>query len=248
MAMTRRRQMTERSTLTRCSAYSRLGPALQRLAEDLYLLSGFPPYAINVYLAGDVLIDAGSRHAAGRILRQLSGRQVSLHALTHAHADHQGSSHEVCQKLGLPLWCGELDAAAVEDGRIRERMPPQLINSLIGKVSPGPPHPVTRRLGEGDTVTGFEVLDTPGHSAGHISLWRESDRTLICGDVFTNIDTVTGLPGLHEPKSFFTPDPERNRQSMRRLAELEPELVCFGHGRPLRDPARLRSFVAQLRD
>jgi glyoxylase-like metal-dependent hydrolase (beta-lactamase superfamily II) len=165
MAMTRRRQMTERSTLTRCSAYSRLGPALQRLAEDLYLLSGFPPYAINVYLAGDVLIDAGSRHAAGRILRQLSGRQVSLHALTHAHADHQGSSHEVCQKLGLPLWCGELDAAAVEDGRIRERMPPQLINSLIGKVSPGPPHPVTRRLGEGDTVTGFEVLDTPGHRA-----------------------------------------------------------------------------------
>lgn len=193
--MTRRRQMTERSTLTRCSAYSRLGPALQRLAEDLYLLSGFPPYAVNVYLAGDVLIDAGSRHAAERILRQLSGRQVSLHALTHAHADHQGSSHEVCQKLGLPLWCGELDAAAVEDGRIRERMPPQLINSLIGKVFPGPPHPVTRRLGEGDTVTGFEVLDTPGHSAGHISLWRESDRTLICGGVFTNIDTVTGLPG-----------------------------------------------------
>ena len=66
--------------------------------------------------------------------------------------------------------------------------------------------------------------------------------------MFTNIDTVTGLPGLHEPKSFFTPDPERNRQSMRRLAELEPELVCFGHGRPLRDPARLRSCVAQLRD
>lgn len=240
--------MTERSILTRWSAYSRLACDLQRLAHDLYLLSGFPPYAINVYLAGDVLIDAGSRHAAGRILRELAGRDVELHALTHAHGDHQGSSHEVCEKLNLPLWCGELDAPAVEDGRIRERMPPQLINSLIGHVFPGPPHPVARRLHEGDVVGDFQVLDTPGHSAGHISFWRESDRTLICGDVFTNIDTITGLPGLHEPKSFFTPDPERNRRSMRRLAELEPQLVCFGHGRPLRDPAKLSAFVARLRD
>lgn len=220
---------------------------MQRLAsDDLYLLAGFPPYAINVYLAGDVLIDAGSRHAAGRILRQLRGHAVKLHALTHAHADHQGSSHEICQELDIPLWCGELDAPAVEDGRIRERMPPQLINSLIGRVFPGPPHPVARRLHEGDSVAGFQVLDTPGHSAGHVSFWRESDRTLICGDVFTNIDTITGLPGLHEPKRFFTPDPARNRESMRRLAELEPALVCFGHGRPLRDPDKLRRFVADL--
>ncbi len=100
----------------------------------------------------------------------------------------------------------------------------------------GPGHPVGRQLHEGDEVAGFTVLDTPGHSAGHMSLWRESDRTLICGDVFTNINTLTGLPGLHEPKAYFTPDPARNRESMRRLAELEPELVCFGHGRPLRDP------------
>ena len=62
----------------------------------------------------------------------------------------------------------------------------------------------------------------PGHSAGHIAFWRESDRALICGDVFTNVDTITGVPGLHEPKSFFTPDPARNRESMRRLAALGP--------------------------
>lgn len=95
-------------------------------------------------------------------------------------------------------------------------------------------------------VGGFKVLDTPGHSAGHISLWRESDGTLICGDVFTNIDQLTGIPGLHEPKSFFSPDPARNRESMRQLAALEPRLVCFGHGRPLRDPAKLRAFADSL--
>ncbi|HSO98820.1 MAG TPA: MBL fold metallo-hydrolase [Solirubrobacteraceae bacterium] len=221
---------------------------MKELADGVAILGGFPPYAINVYLVGDVLVDAGSRHAARRILRQLHGRVVSTHVVTHAHADHQGSSHAVCQALGIPLWCGERDAEAIEDGDIKSRMPAHPMNTLIQAIFPGPPHPVARRLSEADTVAGFTVLDTPGHSAGHISLWRESDRTLICGDVFTNLDTVTGLPGLHEPKTFFTPDPPRNRDSMRRLAALEPALVLFGHGRPLRDPAKLQAFTAQLPD
>jgi glyoxylase-like metal-dependent hydrolase (beta-lactamase superfamily II) len=219
---------------------------VKKLADDLYLLDGFPPYAINIYLVGDVLVDAGSRHAAKRILRQISGRSVSAHAVTHAHPDHQGASHEVCEALRLPLWCGAADAEAMEDGRIMQRQPSHPINRLIGAAFPGPPHPVDRRLHEGDDVAGFTVLDTPGHSAGHIALWREADRALICGDVFTNIDTLTGIPGLHEPKPFFTPDPARNRDSMRRLAGLRPELVCFGHGRPLRDPAKLAAFAEQL--
>jgi hydroxyacylglutathione hydrolase len=219
---------------------------LQKLADDLHILSGFPPYAINVYLMGDVLVDAGSRHAAKRILRQLNGRTVSAHALTHAHSDHQGASHEVCEALRIPLWCGERDVEAVEDGRIYERMPAHPITWVIGKVFTGPPHPVARRLNEGDEVAGFAVLDVPGHSAGHVAYWRDSDRTLICGDVFTNIDTITGVPGLHAPKTFFTPDPERNRESMRRLAALEPKLVCFGHGRPLRDPEKLKRFTDRV--
>jgi hydroxyacylglutathione hydrolase len=219
---------------------------MKRLADDLHLLDGFPPYAINVYLMGDVLVDAASRHARKRILRQLKGRTVSGHALTHAHPDHQGSSHAVCEALSIPLWCGERDADAVEDGRIMDRQPRHPLNSIIGRVFPGPPHPVARRLREGDELAGFEVLDVPGHSAGHVAFWRESDRVMILGDVLTNVDTVTGVPGLHEPKSFFTPDPARNRESARRLAALDPALVCFGHGRPLRDPAKLRTFVGRL--
>jgi hydroxyacylglutathione hydrolase len=219
---------------------------MKKLADDLFLLDGFPPYAINVYLVGDVLVDAGSRHAAKRILRQLSGRTVGAHAVTHAHPDHQGASHEVCEKLRLPLWCGAGDADAMEDGRIMERQPRHPVNKLIGIAFPGPPHPVDRRLHEGDDVAGFQVLDVPGHSAGHVAFWRESDRALVCGDVVTNIDTITGIPGLHEPKPFFTPDPPRNRESMRRLAALDPALVCFGHGRPLRNPDKLAAFVEKL--
>jgi glyoxylase-like metal-dependent hydrolase (beta-lactamase superfamily II) len=127
-----------------------------------------------------------------------------------------------------------------------ERQPRHPINAIIGRMLPGPPHPVARRLREGDLVAGFQVLDVPGHSAGHVAYWREADRTLICGDVFTNIDTITGLPGLHEPRPMFTPDPARNRDSMRRLAALESSLVCFGHGRPLRGPVKLKAFADRL--
>ena len=93
---------------------------------------------------------------------------------------------------------------------------------------------------------GFTVLHTPGHSLGHVAFWRESDRTLVLGDVLNNMNLFTGVPGLHQPPEFFTPDPPRNRDSARRLAQLEPALVCFGHGAPLRDTRKFVDFVSSL--
>jgi glyoxylase-like metal-dependent hydrolase (beta-lactamase superfamily II) len=90
------------------------------------------------------------------------------------------------------------------------------------------------------------VLETPGHSDGHVAFWRERDRTLVVGDVLFNLHVLTTLPGLHEPPRILTRDPQRNRESARRLAALEPELALFGHGPPLRDPAGLMAFVAGL--
>ncbi|MEA2411375.1 MAG: hydroxyacylglutathione hydrolase [Thermoleophilaceae bacterium] len=219
---------------------------MRQLADDLWLLRGVPRHAINVYLAGDVLIDAATRRAGRRILSQIEGRAVTAHALTHAHPDHQGASKEVCDALGIPLWCHDKDADAMERGTIPQTQPDHPINRLIARFWLGPPYPVARRLEEGDEVAGFTVLHVPGHSAGHVAYWRESDRTLIVGDVIENLSTNTGLPGLHEPASIFTPDPKRNRESVRRLVALEPELVCFGHGKPLRDPDKLRRWADGL--
>ncbi|MBX6316210.1 MAG: MBL fold metallo-hydrolase, partial [Isosphaeraceae bacterium] len=101
-------------------------------------------------------------------------------------------------------------------------------------------------LHEGDEVGGFRVVETPGHCAGHISFWRESDRALILGDLLANINWFTGLPGLREPPTIFSIDPALNRQSLRKVAALEPALICFGHGPPLRDPKKFRDFVARL--
>jgi hydroxyacylglutathione hydrolase len=216
---------------------------MRQLGDDLYLLRGFPPNAINVYLMGDVIVDTGSRHAGKRILRQVAGRPVSAVALTHVHPDHDGAAREVCQKLGLPLWVGEHDVRAMED----EPPPPEHpMQKLSARAFEGPRHPVDRALREGDEVAGFTVLDAPGHSAGHLAYWRESDRALILGDVLFGMHPLTGIPQLREPPDFFTEDPAQNRASARKLAALEPALVCFGHGPPLRDTKRFTDFVAGL--
>ena len=90
---------------------------MRTLAEGVHQLKGFPPHAINVYLVGDVLVDAGTPSARRRILRQLAGRDVRTHLVTHAHPDHFGSSHAVCEALGVPLWTGDGDAEAIETAR-----------------------------------------------------------------------------------------------------------------------------------
>jgi hydroxyacylglutathione hydrolase len=220
---------------------------MRQLADGVHLLRGFPPNAINVYLVGDVLIDAGTRQAEKRILRQVGGRTLTAHALTHAHPDHQGSSHAICERLGIPLWCGHGDVPAMETpGGIKSSQAPGWLNRLQQRYWTGPPHPVARALKEGDEVAGFTVFEVPGHSPGHVAYWRESDRLLILGDVLNNVNVKTGVTGLHEPPTVFTPDPPRNRESARRLAALEPALTCFGHGPPLRGAGKLTDFCARL--
>jgi hydroxyacylglutathione hydrolase len=220
---------------------------MKELAEGVWQLSGFPPNAINVYVIGDVLIDASTRYATRRILRQVARKEINAHALTHAHPDHQGASHAVCERLRIPFWVGARDADAAENpDLIGERQPDSFMAQFFHKTMTGPGHAVDRTLQEGDEVAGFRVLDVPGHSAGHVAFWRESDGVLILGDVLNSQDIYTGIPGLKEPRPYLTPDPVENRRSARKLAALEPKLTLFGHGPPVRDTQKIVDFVAGL--
>jgi hydroxyacylglutathione hydrolase len=222
---------------------------VRELARDVWQLRGFPPNAINVYLVEDVLIDAGTRHARKRILRQLQGRPVSAHVLTHAHPDHQGSSSKVCDALGVPFCVGEADVPLAEDPRgIARSQPPHPFTRFAMRYWVGPGRVVDRPLSEGAELAGFRVLDVPGHSPGHIAFWRESDRVLILGDVLNNVDVRTGIPGLREPPDFLSADPAENRRSARKLGPLEPRLILFGHGAPSRDTRKFVDFVHRLYD
>jgi glyoxylase-like metal-dependent hydrolase (beta-lactamase superfamily II) len=107
---------------------------------------------------------------------------------------------------------------------------------------------VARELREGDeVVAGFTLVELPGNSPGQIGYWRASDRVLLTGDVFTNMTLLTTVVGLHLPPDLVTVDPDRNRESARRVAALEPDIVGFGHGPALRGAApRLTAFAAQM--
>jgi glyoxylase-like metal-dependent hydrolase (beta-lactamase superfamily II) len=217
-----------------------------QLADDIVHLPLFPRDGINAFLLGDVLVDAGAPRQGGRLLKQLVGRPVRTHVITHAHTDHAGSSRRIASELGIPVWVGAGDADVVESGA-----PPAPFDgpqaAVAERLTRFAGTPVARRLEEGDVVgPGFVVLDTPGHSAGHISLWRDADRTLVCGDVVNTMSLVTTRPGLQEPPQLFTADPALNRVSIRRIAELEPALLLAGHGPPWRDPAALAAFAASL--
>jgi glyoxylase-like metal-dependent hydrolase (beta-lactamase superfamily II) len=204
---------------------------------------------LNVYVAGDVLIDAGARFTSRRLIAALQSHPITVHALTHAHFDHQGGSHAVCEAIGAPLWCGAGDRDAAETGDWTRLLPrPDGWMARLFRRLTGPGHPVTRVLTDGDEVGDLTVIEAPGHTPGHLAFWRERDRVLILGDVLFHRSPVTRRAGLTEPFRFATQDPSANRESARRLAALQPRVVCFGHGAPLTDVARFQDFVANLPD
>jgi hydroxyacylglutathione hydrolase len=218
---------------------------IRRVAEDVFQIPLAPRDAVNAYLLGDVVVDAGTKGAAKRLVKALQGHAVGAHALTHGHPDHAGGSKRLVDAFDIPVWVGERDRADVESGR------PAAADTwgkpVVARLSHYEPVGVARSLREGDDLGhGFTVLETPGHSAGHVAFWRERDRTLLVGDVLFNMSLATTVPGLREPPRIFTRDPRRNRDSARRLAALEPELTLFGHGPPLRDAGGLRAFVDAL--
>jgi glyoxylase-like metal-dependent hydrolase (beta-lactamase superfamily II) len=143
--------------------------------------------------------------------------------------------HAVATKTGAPVWASEADADAIE-GKAPEPIPAQHENHIVNRLARTwweDRHPVSRRLRDGEAVAGFSVIEFPGHTPGQIGLWRESDRTVTCADAMRSMNLVTGLPQLGEMPKIFTVDVDEARRSIRKLAALEANTICFGHGRPL---------------
>lgn len=211
------------------------------------MISLAPRRGMNVFVAGDVVIDAGTHRGARRVVRSLGDHPVRALALTHVHPDHHGGSWRVTRSLGIELWAPAAEADAAAAGETRGMAPKSLILELQQRFWQGPGVIPAREVREGDAIgSGFVAIETPGHSPGHLCFWRARDRVLIAGDVMWNMSPLTGRPGLREPPTVFTLDVEANRRSIDRLAGLEPEVVCFGHGPVLRGAAvPMREFAAR---
>lgn len=217
---------------------------MKNIAKDVYQIPLFPRNAINCFLIEDVLIDAGIRSSSGIILKALKDKNITKHALTHAHADHQGSSKIICETLNIPLLCSEPEKEFAENGNVilEYPKPNHIISQFQKRFWAGKGHPVSETLKEGDQIGGFIVIETPGHSSGHLSFFREKDGLLIVGDVLTNMNLLTTKVGLHEPPNLFTADKKTNRKSIQKIASLKPRILCFGHGPILYDNGELEEF------
>jgi glyoxylase-like metal-dependent hydrolase (beta-lactamase superfamily II) len=222
---------------------------VRNLAPGVWRLKQFPAPSVNVYLAEDVLIDAGTRWDRGRVFAEIANRELSMLALTHVHPDHQGVAKDVCEARQIPLACHADDVDAMEGRRpVQEAAMNNPINKAIRRIWQGPPCKVERVLNEGDEVAGFKVVHAPGHARGEVVYFRESDRVAICGDVIRNMSYATALPGIKEPPEIFTVDPAENRRSIRKLAELEPATILPGHGPAVTDIGAFERFVSALSD
>ncbi len=221
---------------------------MKQVAEGVWRLSEFPPRpVINVYLAGDVLIDAGRTWDKGRIRKQTADRELSMLALTHVHPDHQGAAKPICEERGIPLACHVDDVDAMEGRRpVQEAARDDFRNKLIHRIWEGPPYKVERPFNEGDEIAGFEVIHAPGHARGEVIFWREADRVAICGDVVRNMSYWTTLAGVREPPDIFTYDIEENRRSIRKLADLRPEITLPGHGPEIRGHQSIEALAQRV--
>lgn len=215
----------------------------ERVADGVWLIrGGFPAKTMNVYFIEDggqvTVFDAGIKamtHSIATAAARLGG--IKRVVLGHAHADHRGAA----PGLGAPVYCHPADRADAEgDGGGHyfhlERLPAYArpLMPWLLKQWDGGPVPIAGTVEEGDEVAGFKVIHLPGHAPGMIGLHRESDRLALTSDCFYTLDPTTGLKGHPRvPHVAFNLDTEEARESIRKLAALEPAAAWPGHADPL---------------
>ncbi|MEJ5104268.1 MBL fold metallo-hydrolase [Chryseobacterium sp. MYb328] len=221
---------------------------LRQIAPEVFQISLMPRNSINCYIIEGILVDSGIRSSYTSVKKALQKIPVYQHVLTHAHADHQGCSDQICTEFAIPLLCHPDEVLRTETGMVTKDYPnpEHWIAKLQQKYWAGQGNKVERTIVENDRIGNFRVIETPGHSPGHISLFREQDGVLIIGDVATNMNLLTTATGLRLPPNIFTSDQQRNIQSLQKLAKLNPSIICFGHGPVMRNTdQKFEKFVAK---
>ena len=177
------------------------------------------------------IVDTGTGGRTGDIGAALATvglgwTDVGTVIITHKHGDHVGSLNGVLRKATEAIvGTGQADIAGINSERPLEAFE------------------------DGQVVFGSTIIATPGHTAGHISVWDEPTRVLIAGDALNGGGSgVAGVDGVSGPNAQYTPDMTTAIESARKIAALEPDTIFFGHGTPKRGDAAaaLTALLAEL--
>lgn len=227
------------------------------VTSDVYC---FTNQIVNVVFVGNpkkprdwVLIDAGMPESTNAILSAVEHRfgensQPKAIILTHGHFDHVGAVIDLVRKWQVPVYAHKKELPYVTGQSSYPEPDGAVEGGLVAKISPIFPYePID--LGENvkalpadgsvPELPEWRWLHTPGHTPGHVSLFREKDRMLIAGDAFVTVKqdslykVITQDKEINGPPRYFTPDWESAKMSVQKLQKLQPIMAVTGHGEPV---------------
>lgn len=200
-----------------------------------------------------VLIDTGLENSADFIVESAEKRFGKNNPpksiiLTHGHFDHVGSVIKLFKLWKAPVYIHKLELPFVTGSKDYPKGDPTVDEGMVAKMSPTFPHTSidlgshVSALPEDGSVPGmpdWKWILTPGHTEGHVSLFREKDRVLIVGDAFSTtkqeslISMITQREQISGPPKYLTTDWEKAEKSVRLIRDLKPALVIPSHGKPM---------------
>lgn len=226
---------------------------------------------VNVIFIGDletqkwVLIDTGMPKSSSNIIEAAEewfGKQTPPEAilLTHGHFDHVGGIVDLIDEWNVPVYAHPLEMPFLTGKESYPEPDPTVEGGMLAKISSMYPHEpidiskVVQELPVDHSVPflpGWKWIHSPGHTPGHVSFFRESDRTLIAGDAFVTVKqdsfyrVLMQKKEVNGPPVYLTPDWKSARESVEKLLALNPQLAVTGHG-PVVEGEELETGLTHL--
>ncbi len=214
---------------------------------------------VNIALFGDpaknefVLVDAGMPGSADEIITVAEERfgansRPKAIILTHGHFDHVGAIIELIKHWEVPVFAHPLEMPFLTGQQSYPEPDPTVEGGMVAKMSPMFPNEpinlgnhVQALPADGSVphMAGFRWIHTPGHTPGHVSLFRDTDGALIVGDAFVTVKQETLYKVLTQekeisgPPRYLTPDWQASWNSVKTLEKLNPTVAVTGHGLPM---------------